>query len=72
MNDFDFVVVFEFGVRPAVAANDFTVEFDGETVGGEGELEDKLFESRVVFDLVRFAVDFDSQNLGCSFTRIAE
>ena len=44
MNDLKFVAVSELGLRPAVARNQFAVEFDGNAIGFEAELRKEIGE----------------------------
>ena len=66
MDDFDFVAVPHDRLRPACAANDFTVEFDGEAFGRKCELADERVEREFVRQFANFPIDMNAQNFSLS------
>ena len=44
VDDFEFVAIGELGFGPAVAANEFAIQFDGDAIGFHAELCNKFRE----------------------------
>lgn len=61
VNDLKAVAVVDDGLRPVGAADDPSIEFDGEAFGRERQMADELGESDGVWNVARFAVDLYEQ-----------
>ncbi len=63
MYDLDLILFFNRGLRPCRAAHDFAVTFDCEAFGRKREMTYQSFDSELIGNFARLAVDDDVQNL---------